>query len=119
MVLVADAAHSIHPLAGQGMNLGLMDVTALAELLGKQQQAGKRLFAPRVLQAYQRWRKAEAQSMIAAMEAFKRGFSNEQPALKFLRGAGLLLADKLPFVKQQLMAQALGNSGDLPALAKP
>lgn len=119
VVLVADAAHSIHPLAGQGMNLGLMDVTALAELLGKQQQAGKPLFAPRVLQAYQRWRKAEAQSMIAAMEAFKRGFSNEQPALKFLRGAGLLLADKLPFVKQQLMAQALGNSGDLPALAKP
>ncbi|MCC5451051.1 FAD-dependent monooxygenase [Rheinheimera sp. UJ51] len=118
VVLVADAAHSIHPLAGQGMNLGLMDVAALAQIIEKQLQSGKALAEPRALLAYQRWRKAEAQSMIATMEAFKRGFSNKQPALKLLRGAGLLLADKLPGLKQKLMAAALGNSGDLPDIAK-
>lgn len=118
VVLVADAAHSIHPLAGQGMNLGLMDAAALAQILAAQVAAGKPIFEPRALQAYQRWRKAEAQSMIAAMEAFKQGFSNDLPALKLLRGAGLVLADKLPGLKQKLIAAALGNSGDLPDIAK-
>jgi len=118
VVLVADAAHSIHPLAGQGMNLGLMDVAALAQILGSQLTAGKPLYEARALLAYQRWRKAEAQSMIATMEAFKRGFSNDLAPLKLLRGAGLVLADKLPGVKQKLMAAALGNSGDLPEIAK-
>ncbi len=118
VVLVADAAHSFHPLAGQGMNLGLMDVAALAQILAAQQKAAKPLAEARALQAYQRWRKAEAQSMIATMEAFKRGFSNKQPVLKLLRGAGLVVADKLPILKQKLMAHALGNSGDLPDIAK-
>jgi len=118
VVLVADAAHSFHPLAGQGMNLGLMDAAALAQILAEQMAAGKPIYEARALLAYQRWRKAEAQTMIATMEAFKRGFGNDIPALKLLRGAGLVLANKLPGVKQKLMAAALGNSGDLPEIAK-
>ncbi|WP_333608297.1 FAD-dependent monooxygenase [Arsukibacterium sp.] len=119
VLLVADAAHSIHPLAGQGMNLGLMDVAALAQILAAQQQAGKPLAEHRALRHYERWRKAEAQTLIAAMEAFKRGFSNDQHALKLVRGLGMSVLNKLPGVKQQIIAAALGNSGDLPDIARP
>lgn len=118
VVLVADAAHSIHPLAGQGMNLGLMDVTALAQLIGEQQAAGEDIAATAMLRRYERWRKAEAQSMIVAMEAFKRGFTAKPALLKLLRGLGMAAVDQLPLVKQQLMAYALGLKGDLPQLVK-
>ncbi|SNY45980.1 2-octaprenylphenol hydroxylase [Arsukibacterium tuosuense] len=118
VVLVADAAHSIHPLAGQGMNLGLMDVAALAQLIGAQQAAGEDIGANPMLRRYERWRKAEAQSMIVAMEAFKRGFTAKPPLAKLLRGLGLVATDRLPWLKQQLMAHALGLKGDLPELVK-
>ncbi|KKO45671.1 ubiquinone biosynthesis protein UbiH [Arsukibacterium ikkense] len=118
VVLVADAAHSIHPLAGQGMNLGLMDVTALAQLIGEQQALAEDIAATAMLRRYERWRKAEAQSMIVAMEAFKRGFSAKPALAKLLRGLGLAAVDQLPLIKQQLMAYALGLKGDLPELVK-
>lgn len=118
-VLVADAARTIHPLAGQGMNLGLMDVAALAELIDQQISAQKPVNEQRMLRNYERWRKAEAQTLIAAMEAFKQGFGRQNPLLKLVRGVGMSLTDKLPFVKQKIMAAALGDSGDLPLKARP
>jgi 2-polyprenylphenol 6-hydroxylase len=119
VVLVADAAHSIHPLAGQGMNLGLMDVTALAELISEAVENNADFCDTRLLRRYERWRKAEAQTLIAAMEAFKRGFSNQQPLLKLVRAVGMSGMNQLPWLKSKIIAAALGNSGDLPKLAQP
>lgn len=118
-VLVADAAHTIHPLAGQGMNLGLMDVAALAELIVQNINSGQTCSESRMLRRYERWRKAEAQQMIALMEAFKRGFMQPHPLAKLVRAVGMAGTDKLPFIKQKLLNAALGNSGDLPATARP
>lgn len=117
IVLVADAAHSIHPLAGQGMNLGLMDVAALAELISEALADNKDFTDNRLLRRYERWRKAEAQTLIGAMEAFKRGFSNNQPLLKLVRAVGMSGVDQLPWLKSKIIAAALGNSGNLPKLA--
>ena len=118
-VLVADAAHSIHPLAGQGMNLGLMDVAALAELISEAVADNQDFSETRLLRRYERWRKAEAQTLIAAMEAFKRGFSNKQPLLKLVRAVGMNGVNQIPWLKSKIIAAALGNNGDLPKLAQP
>jgi 2-polyprenylphenol 6-hydroxylase len=118
IVLVADAAHSVHPLAGQGMNLGLMDVAALAQLIEQQLIMGKDIAELRMLRQYERWRKAEAQSLIVAMEAFNSAFSNKQPLLKLIRAVGMKGVDKAPWLKRKIMAAALGNSGDLPKIVK-
>jgi 2-octaprenylphenol hydroxylase len=118
-VLVADAAQTIHPLAGQGMTLGLMDVAALAELINQQLSRHLPLVDHRMLRQYERWRKSEAQQMIAAMELFKRGFGSQLKLPKLVRAVGMKLTDQLPLLKEKIMAAALGNSGDLPALARP
>ncbi len=106
--LVADAAHTIHPLAGQGINLGLQDVAVLAEELLRARQRGEVPGSLAVLKRYQRRRKGENLAMMLAMEGFKRLF--EQPALplRWLRNAGMRGADRARPLKQRLMQQAMG-----------
>ncbi len=106
-VLIGDAAHTIHPLAGQGVNLGFQDSIALAEAIVNIPIEDLGAIAP--LRAFERDRKAAAVKMIATMEGFKRGFSGSQPVIKLIRGLGMAGANELAPAKRFLMQQALGD----------
>lgn len=118
IALVGDAAHTIHPLAGQGANLGLLDVAALAQELSRLKEKGKAFHTKKALRPYERWRKAEAAKVIATMEGFKRLFSGNDPALKLARNLGLSAANSISPIKHFFIEQATGSSGKLPDLAK-
>lgn len=118
LVLVGDAAHTIHPLAGQGVNLGLLDAAALAEQLLKSQSAGADIGLLANLRGYERWRKSEAARMLAAMEGLKRLFGGSHPLKKLVRGVGLRAVDGLAPLKHSVIRAAMGLEGELPALAK-
>ncbi|MDD1782936.1 FAD-dependent 2-octaprenylphenol hydroxylase [Enterovibrio sp. ZSDZ35] len=118
VALIGDAAHTIHPLAGQGVNLGLLDAATLAQELTRLSEDGKDIGEKANLRSFERWRKAEAAQMIAAMQGFRDLFAGENPAKKLIRGIGLMAAATLPGIKTQFIKRALGLSGDLPALAK-
>ncbi|MCC2616500.1 FAD-dependent monooxygenase [Aestuariibacter halophilus] len=119
LVLVGDAAHSIHPLAGQGVNLGLQDVAVLAQSLTDTYQAGKDIGRLRYLRPYERQRKTAAVEMIAAMEGFKQLFGTALAPLKLLRGLGLSAVNRLPGVKSALIKQAMGMGAEVPDLTRP
>ena len=108
MALVGDAAHTIHPLAGQGVNLGFADVQALSVVIREALGRGEDFASHQVLSRYQRRRKAANLGMMAAMEGFKHLFGSDDLALTWLRNAGLRLTDQAPLVKQRLIRQAMG-----------
>ena len=121
VVLVGDAAHTIHPLAGQGVNLGLLDAAALAQVLSqaeKNNQNSSVCFSEKLLNDYHRWRKSEAAEMIAAMEVIKQSFTPQQPLIKFLRGMGMSLLNRFSPAKKLMIAQALGYKGQAPNLTQ-
>lgn len=116
VALIGNAAHTIHPLAGQGLNLGVSDAAALAEVLV---EAGPSRFGdPLVLRRYERWRKADNVAMMGSMDVFKRLFGNEQPVLRWLRNEGLRLTNSAGPVKNFFVRRAMGLSGDLPRLSR-
>jgi 2-octaprenylphenol hydroxylase len=117
-VLVGDAAHTVHPLAGQGVNLGLADVATLAEVLVKARLAGRQPGEMGVLRSYERWRKGDNLSMMFTFDGFKRLFGNDLAALAWLRNGGLSLVDRLAPVKQAIMRHSLGIHGDSPRLSR-
>lgn len=118
VVLVGDAAHVVHPLAGQGLNLGLMDAAALHECLGSEvtDPAWPRLTA---LGRYQRWRASEAQLLGTLTDALNRLFLRREAPLRWLRGAGLTLTDRLPGASTMLARLAMGEAGDVPQIVRP
>lgn len=118
VVLVGDAAHTIHPLAGQGVNLGFLDAASLAEVVLELWQQGEDIGLQRNLRSYERWRKAEAAKMIAAMQGFRDLFDGDNPAKKLVRGLGMSFVGQLPGMKEEMMKRALGIAGKLPHLAK-
>ncbi len=119
LALIGDAAHTIHPLAGQGVNLGLLDAAVLAEVLEAAIARGERVADTRVLSRFERRRMPHNLAMMAAMEGFERLFQADLLPLRWLRNAGLKAVEALPEAKALFVRQALGLSGDLPELAKP
>jgi len=119
LALIGDAAHVIHPLAGQGVNLGFLDAATLAEVLLHARSRGERLADLRVLSRFERRRMPHNLAMMAAMEGFERLFQADPLPLRWLRNAGLKWMDALPGGKALFVRQALGLSGDLPELARP
>ncbi|QLF93274.1 2-octaprenyl-3-methyl-6-methoxy-1,4-benzoquinol hydroxylase [Pseudomonas sp. ABC1] len=119
LALIGDAAHTIHPLAGQGVNLGLLDAAVLAEVLQAAQARGEPLDSEQVLSRYERRRMPHNLAMMAAMEGFERLFQADPLPLRWLRNAGLKGVDSLDHAKALFVRQALGLSGDLPVLAQP
>jgi 2-octaprenylphenol hydroxylase len=118
LALVGDAAHGIHPLAGQGVNLGFLDAAALVDVLVDARQQGRALGSLACLRRYERARKGADVAMLGAMDAFKRLFSNENRPLALLRNLALNLADASGPLKLLVIKRALGLLGELPSLAR-
>ncbi len=118
LALIGDAAHTIHPLAGQGVNLGFLDAAVLAEVLLHAAGRGERLADVKVLSRYERRRMPHNLALMAAMEGFERLFQADPLPVRWLRNTGLKLVDRLPEAKALFVREALGLSGDLPDLAK-
>ena len=118
VALVGDAAHVVHPIAGQGLNAGLKDVAALAEVLTDASRRGEDIASPNVLARYERWRRFDVASLAVATDGFNRLFSNDNPLLRAVRDIGLGVTNALPGLRRGLIREAAGLTGDLPKLAK-
>ena len=116
IALVGDAAHGVHPIAGQGLNLGLRDVGALAEVLILAARRGEDIGAVDVLERYERWRRFDSTSLALGMDSVNRLFSNDNPVLRAGRDLGLGLVNSLPGLRRRFMRQAAGLQGELPKL---
>jgi 2-octaprenyl-6-methoxyphenol hydroxylase len=118
IALVGDAAHVIHPIAGQGLNMGLKDVAALAETIVDAARLGLDPGSLAVLDRYQRWRGFDTMAMGAATDGLNRLFSNRSDVLRLMRDVGLGLVDRLPSLKQLFIREAAGLVGEVPKLLR-
>lgn len=118
LALIGDAAHAIHPIAGQGVNLGFRDVAVLAELVLERFRLGLDIGGDDVLSHYQRWRRFDNTVMLAVTDGLNRLFGNGLAPVRLARGLGLWAVGKLPPLKRVFMRDAMGLLGDLPAMMK-
>lgn len=117
-VVIGNAAHTLHPVAGQGFNLGIRDVAALAEVVLQGIQSGEDPGSTTVLQRYQSWRRKDQQQVVQLTDALVRGFSNDMPPLKLARNLGILALEGLPPARHLIARTAMGLTGRLPRLSR-
>lgn len=118
LALAADAAHGMHPIAGQGLNMGLRDVAVLAEVLSDAKKSGLDLGSAVVLEKYERWRRFDNTLMLAVTDALTHLFSNDIKPIKLARDIGLAAVNKMPPLKKLFMRHAMGTVGELPKLMR-
>jgi 2-octaprenylphenol hydroxylase len=120
-VLVGDAAHAVHPLAGQGVNLGFLDAAALVQTLsaGMEESSSRHVLGERrLLRRYERWRKSENTIALGLIDGLNHLFSNSDPVRRWLRGVGLTSVNRTGPLKHVLMSRAMGTAGELPDVAR-
>ncbi|MFN3844400.1 MAG: FAD-dependent monooxygenase [Paracoccaceae bacterium] len=118
LALVGDAAHGVHPIAGQGLNLGLRDVGALAEVLVGSSRRGEDIGAADVLERYQRWRRFDSTVLALGMDTINRLFSNNNPVLRMARDLGMGAVNAVPGLRRGFIRQAAGLTGDVPRMLR-
>ena len=118
LALAGDAAHGVHPLAGQGLNLGIRDAAALAEVIIDARRLGLDIGSPHVLSRYERWRRVDNALFATSMDVLNRLFSNDIAPLKFARRAGIDIVDAIKPLKRFFMSRAGGEAGNLPKLLR-
>lgn len=118
LALVGDAAHGMHPIAGQGFNFGLRDIAALAEVITEAVRRGEDFSSQLVLERYQQWRRFDTSLMAFGTDGVNRLFSNDNPILRAVRGVGLGAVNAVPGLRRACIRQAAGLTGDLPRLMR-
>ena len=118
VALIADAAHGVHPIAGQGLNAGMRDIAALAEVLTDASRRGEDLGSPQVLARYAEWRRFDNTALAVATDSFNRLFSNDNTLIRTARDIGMGLVNALPGLRRGFIREAAGLTGDLPRLMK-
>lgn len=119
VALVGDAAHGVHPIAGQGLNAGFRDVGALIDVLSDARARGEDPGALDVLARYESWRRFDNTTLALATDSFNRLFSNDNPLLRAARGLGMAAINGVPSLRRGLIREAAGLAGDLPRLMRP
>ncbi len=118
LALVGDAAHGMHPIAGQGLNAGLRDVAALVDVLNAAKSRGEDIASPAVLARYESWRRFDTATLAAATDTFNKLFSNDNPLLRVARDTGMALINASPNLRRRFIREAAGLTGDLPSLMR-
>jgi 2-octaprenyl-6-methoxyphenol hydroxylase len=118
LALIGDAAHGVHPVAGQGLNMGLKDAAALAEVLAEAARLGEDLGAETVLERYARWRRFDNAALAAGFDAFVRLFSNDIGPVRLMRDLGMAAVNRIGPLRRAFMQEAGGATGDLPRLLR-
>ncbi|MEP0963261.1 MAG: FAD-dependent monooxygenase [Roseobacter sp.] len=118
VALLGDAAHGVHPIAGQGLNAGVRDVAALAEVLTDAVRRGEDIGAAPVLARYQEWRRFDNTALALATDTFNRLFSNDNPILRGIRDIGMGIVGNMPGLRRSFIREAAGLTGELPKLLK-